>query len=112
MKQLNVVSFWAASPILLSPLALTQVVRWNIQKQPYVQVLDRRADSTVQTDTANNQAQGGYFVSVEIGTPGQQLSLQLDTGSSDLWVPYSGAAICKDKSQGGCSMGSCKGFPV
>lgn len=43
-------------------------------------------------------------INVTIGTPGQQISLQLDTGSADLWVPGSGSNACTSKT--GCPYGS------
>lgn len=36
-----------------------------------------------------------YFANVTIGTPGQMLQLQIDTGSSDVWMTASGAAYCR-----------------
>jgi hypothetical protein len=35
-----------------------------------------------------------YFCNVTIGTPGQQLSLVIDTGSSDLWCKSADSAMC------------------
>lgn len=43
----------------------------------------------------------GYFINVEVGTPGQNITLQLDTGSSDIWFPSSDAQYCQSY-QGGC----------
>lgn len=40
-----------------------------------------------------------YFINVTVGTPGQPFSLQLDTGSSDIWFPSSKADICQQSSQ-------------
>jgi hypothetical protein len=36
-----------------------------------------------------------YFINVTVGTPGQAFSLQLDTGSSDIWFPAADADICE-----------------
>jgi len=44
------------------------------------------------TDYFNNQ----YVGEVEIGTPGQKLSVVFDTGSSDLWIPGRGCSACGD----------------
>jgi hypothetical protein len=42
-----------------------------------------------------------------VGTPAQSLSVQIDTGSSDVWIPSSQASICSDEKDGGCPGGSC-----
>jgi hypothetical protein len=46
-----------------------------------------------------------YFVNVTVGTPPQSFGLQIDTGSSDVWVPTVENPNCV---QGHCSSGSCK----
>jgi hypothetical protein len=35
-----------------------------------------------------------YWVNITVGTPPQPLAVQLDTGSSDLWIPSSHADVC------------------
>ena len=66
-----------------------------------------RAD-TVTAGLSNDKTEGLYFVNITVGTPGQSLGLQIDTGSSDVWVPASTAPICLDARQGGCLLGSCE----
>lgn len=58
--------------------------------------LNRRLDSrATYTETlVNNITGGGYYAVVEVGTPGQQMSLVLDTGSADAWVVYYAADLC------------------
>ncbi|RYP54593.1 hypothetical protein DL768_000653 [Monosporascus sp. mg162] len=40
-----------------------------------------------------------YFVNVTLGTPPQQILLQLDTGSSDLWVNTPSSALCMQRNR-------------
>ena len=44
------------------------------------------------TDYYNNQ----YVGEIEIGTPGQRLTVVFDTGSSDVWIPGKGCDACGD----------------
>ncbi len=103
----------AAVGSLLLGAAQSQVVLWDIERreaQPGSEEhwLSRRA-STVNSPINNIVQRGGYFAKCTLGTPSQELTLQLDTGSSDIWVPENTASICQStKSNGGCSLGSCK----
>ena len=46
---------------------------------------------------ANNLC--SYLINITIGTPGQPFSLQLDTGSSDIWIPSVDSNACQDAQQ-------------
>ncbi|KAM7193896.1 Aspartic peptidase domain containing protein [Rhypophila sp. PSN 637] len=88
--------------------AANGVVQWDIQKKPpppEAKRLGKRA-STYEEAVSNEEMKGGYFASCTLGTPPQDLTLQLDTGSSDIWVPESTAQVCRKS--GGCTFGSCK----
>ncbi|KAL2061249.1 hypothetical protein VTL71DRAFT_7522 [Oculimacula yallundae] len=108
--------------VLLSlPLALCNTVQFDITRSPSVQAaqiqqrqahvrarslgLSSRADDTVTADLTNARLQGLYFANVSVGTPGQMLALQIDTGSSDVWVPAAEAALCSNAREGGCPNG-------
>ena len=98
-----------------SALACTraQVVLWDIEKRHIATHLSRRSDSAHEEIILNEKGHGGYFATASLGTPGQNVTLQLDTGSSDTWVPYSGANVCLGSSvtNKGCYMGSCECSP-
>ncbi|CAJ2499792.1 Uu.00g026450.m01.CDS01 [Anthostomella pinea] len=97
-----------ATGSLLASVASAQVVQWDIAKRANgAPKLTRRADGSVEEVITNEKNRGGYFASCQVGTPGQKLTLQLDTGSSDIWVPSSNSAVCEQSSNGGgCTLGS------
>ncbi|KAL0474368.1 aspartic peptidase domain-containing protein [Neurospora intermedia] len=61
-------------------------VRQNVKRDTYSQAL------------INNITGGAYYAEVTVGTPGQKVSVVLDTGSSDLWVVSYKADLCTDPS--------------
>ncbi|KUJ18992.1 acid protease [Mollisia scopiformis] len=61
---------------------------------------------TVNAQLTNAEVEGLYFANVSVGTPGQNLALQIDTGSSDVWVPASTASLCSNAKEGGCPNGA------
>ena len=85
------------------------VVQFDVgRRSAHPKVLRRATANTDSTSIANNLNEGGYFAICKIGTPAQTLTLQLDTGSSDIWVPSSSATVCESsRSSNGCSLGSC-----
>ncbi|KAK3694785.1 aspartic peptidase domain-containing protein [Podospora appendiculata] len=56
---------------------------------------------------ANNITGGLYFIDVEVGTPGQTVTLALDTGSSDAWLVAPNADLCTSKALQGYYADSC-----
>ncbi|KAJ9605361.1 hypothetical protein H2200_010018 [Cladophialophora chaetospira] len=74
------------------------------RRAPISNKLARRqnSDGSVDAVLSNNQ-ELEYLVNITVGTPAQKLSVTLDTGSSDLWIPASSAPLCK-KNQ--CDFGS------
>jgi hypothetical protein len=71
----------------------------------------RSSSGTVTATLGNAEEAGLYYANITVGTPPQDLSVQIDTGSSDVWVPASSAAICSNAQEGGCPGGSCMPLP-
>jgi predicted aspartyl protease len=69
--------------------------------------LSARADSVL-AGLTNDEVEGLYYANITVGTPGQSIGVQIDTGSSDVWVPSSTAGQCADAREGGCPLGSCE----
>lgn len=80
----------------------------KIHKNRHVEKAQLAKRGTVQATLANYEQVGLYAANATVGTPGQALTFQVDTGSSDVWVPSSSASICQDTREGGCPFGSCK----
>lgn len=65
-----------------------------------------KRDTSLTVPLGNLLSDGLYFANVSVGTPPQTLALQIDTGSSDTWVPSSSAPLCGNIKAGGCPNGS------
>lgn len=97
----------AASSLLVSTVSAVPagIVQWDIAKRHHPKFgLQRRDGGTVEQEIMNAIARGGYFASCSLGTPGQEVVLQLDTGSSDIWIPWTQASICEVDA---CTLGTC-----
>jgi hypothetical protein len=65
--------------------------------------LRRRQSGTVLSGLDNELSL--YLINVTVGTPGQDFSLQLDTGSSDIWFPTNNANVCRESADN-CPVGT------
>ena len=87
-----------AVPSLAEPAVLGVSFKKDIRRDStHLHRLARRQNSI--SATIEN-ADLLYLINVTIGTPPQPFSLQLDTGSSDIWVPATNAQICQQNPQG------------
>ncbi|KAK7961852.1 uncharacterized protein PG986_002677 [Apiospora aurea] len=97
-----------AAGSLIASIAHAQVVQFDIAKkttQPNRQRLSKREATTYEETITNEKQRGGYFATVSVGSPAQKLTLQLDTGSSDIWVPSSSSSVCTKSAPSGGSRG-------
>ncbi|KAH8662216.1 aspartic peptidase domain-containing protein [Xylariales sp. PMI_506] len=80
---------------LATSLATHNVLPISIYKPAHpAPLLHRRATSTY-TGTLNNNLTGqAYYADVSVGTPPQNLTLVIDTGSSDVWLLASDSTLC------------------
>lgn len=93
----------------LTEVGARRVVPIKIQKeQPNGGLLlhRRQTRTPFDEDLTNNLTSGAYFAQVEVGTPGQTLSLHVDTGSTDVWVLGTNTNLCTNSvlqaMYGGC----------
>jgi hypothetical protein len=56
----------------------------------------RKRSGTVQSTILNADGALLYLVNTTVGTPAQSVALQLDTGSSDIWVCHADASAEED----------------
>lgn len=69
-------------------------LRLDFTKQSIRTVASSLSARSLDTPLLNGYADLQYWVNITVGTPPQPLAVQLDTGSSDLWIPSSHADIC------------------
>jgi len=108
-------------------------VRWDIKKDPNAQTAQLKNRSArlraralqslhesedellkrapVQAGLGNALQQGLYYANISVGTPFQEFQVQIDTGSSDLWIPSATAAYCQRQRGRACLGGACKFIP-
>ncbi|KAK9469004.1 aspartic peptidase domain-containing protein [Lipomyces arxii] len=106
---LSLIALASASPIIQHRSSSPGVVHFPIEgrtpKERFVrQKLRRRdANSTATMDIQNNIDKGAYLTNLTIGSPPQSVVVQVDTGSSDLWVQSSTNLGCTT-SQNFCTL--------
>lgn len=93
-----------ATSSLLSAVSASLLI--PIVKNREVEAQQLRRRSTVTEQLGNAQSLGLYYANVSVGTPPQQLAIQIDTGSSDVWFASSKASLCRI--QRGCDGGACE----
>lgn len=71
-----------------------KVVHYPFQKVRQVKNPDLAKRQTVAVTLGNEQVL--YYANITVGTPGQAIQVQVDTGSSDVWMSDSSAAFCKE----------------
>ena len=74
----------------------------NLQQKPRnrisaVKFIQGQGRATTNQVVLSNQ-KTLYAINITVGTPIQNISVQIDTGSSDLWFPITGSTLCNLKS--------------
>jgi len=92
-------------PALLVGLAATTAAAGHVsipfsrQKFSHPLAHVKRDDEPFALEALNNITGGGYYSEFAVGTPPQNISFLLDTGSSDTWVNSVEANLCNSQSQ-------------
>jgi len=84
--------------VLLVAASARRVVPMTIHRQSAPEGLPvRRRETqraTFHEDLGNNMTVGAYFTEVEVGSPGQKVTLHIDTGRTDVWLLSKSADLC------------------
>ncbi|MCJ1461862.1 hypothetical protein MMC07_000461 [Pseudocyphellaria aurata] len=89
----------AGSPPKVLALDVKKEIRRDVPSNP--EQLIRRAKS-MSVGITNEQSL--YLINITIGNPPRQFGLQLDTGSSDTWVPSADSILCLPRRA--CALGA------
>jgi hypothetical protein len=95
--------------LALSALPSSQagIVQFELQRREipkFNNQLKRRGSSSA--PVYNAQGDLLYLVNATVGNPPQSMQLQLDTGSSDVWLPYSQSQPCSSATANRCLEGA------